>query len=150
MSVCRVLQDSATCGTLDPVMHAYAMYGPWVRWPLDPEFVPFTCALTAALCGKPVLMEEFGGCTALPGRGSHVWRWMVNRFPRSQFMASEEAMAKYVAAVLPRLVAVGATCLPASRATHLLTTSAPIAGATPGKYHSLAPPRRRRRGAAAS
>ncbi len=91
------------------VMHAYAMYGPWVRWPLDPEFVPFTCALTSALCGKPVLMEEFGGCTAGPGRNSHTWRWMANRWPQAQFMAGEEAMAEYLAAVLPRLVAVGAT-----------------------------------------
>src|SRR5579859_2417479 len=91
------------------VMHAYPMYGPLARGPLDPDFVPFTCALTAALCGKPVLMEEFGGCTALPGRDSHVWRWLANRFPRSQFMAGEEALAEYLAVVLPRLVAVGAT-----------------------------------------
>ena len=91
------------------VMHAYPMYGPMARSPLDPDFVPFTCALTAALCGKPVLMEEFGGCTAPPGRASHRWRWLANRFPRAQFMASEEAMAEYLAAVLPRLVSVGAT-----------------------------------------
>jgi endo-1,4-beta-mannosidase len=92
------------------VMHAYPMYGrPVARGPLDPEFVPFTCALTQALCGKPVLMEEFGGCTAPPGRGSYVWRWLANRALRSQFMASEEDMAEYLKAVLPRLVAVGAT-----------------------------------------
>jgi endo-1,4-beta-mannosidase len=91
------------------VMHAYPMYGMLARSPLDPDFVPFTCALTAALCGKPVLMEEFGGCTAPPGRGSYMWRWLANHLPRVQFMASEEAMAEYLVGVLPRLVAVGAT-----------------------------------------
>jgi endo-1,4-beta-mannosidase len=91
------------------VMHAYPMYVPWARDPLDPDFVPFTCALTAALSGKPVLMEEFGGCTALPGQPSHIMTWTAPEGPRSQFMASEEALAEYLAAVLPRLVAVGAT-----------------------------------------
>jgi endo-1,4-beta-mannosidase len=91
------------------VMHAYPMYGWVARSPLDPDFVPFTCALTTALCGKPVLMEEFGGPTAPPGRGSYMWRWLANRFPRIQFMAGEEAMAEYLAGVLPRLVSVGAT-----------------------------------------
>jgi endo-1,4-beta-mannosidase len=91
------------------VMHAYPMYVPWARDPLDPDFVPFTCALTAALSGKPVLMEEFGGCTAPPGQASHVMHWTAPEGKRSQFMASEEALAEYLAAVLPRLVAVGAT-----------------------------------------
>src|SRR5262249_12004353 len=44
------------------VMHGYPMYVPWARSPLDPDFVPFTCALTSALCGKPTLAEEWGGC----------------------------------------------------------------------------------------
>jgi endo-1,4-beta-mannosidase len=91
------------------VMHAYPMYVPWARDPLDPDFVPFTCALTAALSGKPVLMEEFGGCTAAPGQPSHVMHWTTPDGPRTQFMASEEALAEYLAAVLPRLVDVGAT-----------------------------------------
>ncbi len=91
------------------VMHAYPMYGWPTRPPLDVDLVPFTCALTTALCGKPVLMEEFGGCTAPPGRGSFRLWWLANRLPRSQFMAGEEALAEHLAAVLPRLVAVGAT-----------------------------------------
>ncbi len=57
------------------VMHSYPMYTPWARKPLDPDFVPFTCALTAALAGKPVLMEEFGGPTAQPGEPSHMMKW---------------------------------------------------------------------------
>ena len=57
------------------VMHSYPMYVPIARHPLDPDFVPFTCAVTAALCGKPVLMEEFGGCTVGPGEPSQVWEW---------------------------------------------------------------------------
>lgn len=90
------------------VMHAYPMYTPWARGPLDPDFVPYTCALTAALSGKPVLMEEFGGCTAPPDQPSQVWEWELLGRPRKQFMASEADLAAYLAAVLPRLVEVGA------------------------------------------
>ena len=57
------------------VMHAYPMYTPWARGPLDPELVPFSCALTSALCGKPTLMEEWGGPTLPPGEASRVITW---------------------------------------------------------------------------
>ncbi len=91
------------------VMHAYPMYVNWARHPLDPDVVPFACALTSALCGKPTLMEEFGGCTA-PDRGaSQMWEWTAYGQPRQQFMASEEDMAQYFEAVLPKLIEVGAT-----------------------------------------
>jgi endo-1,4-beta-mannosidase len=92
------------------VMHSYPMYTEWARDPLDPDLAPFTCALVEALCGKPVLMEEWGGCTTAPGKPSEVWRWEGFRGrPMQQFMASEDDMAAYVEAVLPRLVKVGAT-----------------------------------------
>ncbi len=91
------------------VMHSYPMYSPFSTQPLDPEFVPFTCALTSALSGKPTLMEEFGGCTTGPGRASEVWEWTAYGEPRTQFMASEEDLATYLQEVLPRLVQVGAT-----------------------------------------
>lgn len=91
------------------VMHAYPMYLSWARHPLDPDLVPFACALTSALCGKPVLAEEWGGCTAPPGEPSQTWRWTCCGEEREQFMAAEEDLAGYVAAVLPRLVASGAT-----------------------------------------
>lgn len=91
------------------VMHSYPMYTPWAQGPLDPDFVPFTCALTSALCGKPTLMEEFGGCTTAPGQPSDYWEWTRYGQPMRQFMAAEDALAEYLAAVLPRLVAVGAT-----------------------------------------
>lgn len=91
------------------VMHSYPMYMPWAREPLDVDFVPFTCALTSALSGKPTLMEEFGGCTNSPGEPSAVWEWTAYGRPRTQFMASEEALAGYFEQVLPRLVEVGAT-----------------------------------------
>lgn len=91
------------------VMHAYPMYSPWAREPLDPDYVPFTVALTASLCGKQVLMEEFGGCTAPEGKQSFVWEWAYGGKKRSQFMASEEDLAEYLAQVLPRLVQIGAT-----------------------------------------
>jgi endo-1,4-beta-mannosidase len=91
------------------VMHGYPMYVDWADGPLDPNFVPFLCALTSALCGKPTLMEEFGGCTEAPGRSSSVWEWTAYGKPRRQFMASEEELAAYVERVLPGLIEVGAT-----------------------------------------
>lgn len=91
------------------VMHGYPMYTPWANGPLDPDFVPYLCALTSALSGKPTMMEEFGGCTTAPGQPSATWEWTAYGQPRSQFMASEEALAEYIAAVLPRLVEVGST-----------------------------------------
>ena len=90
------------------VMHAYPMYAPLARNPLDPDFVPFTCAVTAALCGKPVLMEEFGGCTVAPGEPSQVWEWQSYDLHKKQFMASEEDLAEFLRQTLPRLVQVGA------------------------------------------
>ncbi len=90
------------------VMHSYPMYMSELTGnPLDPDFVPFTCALTAAISEKPVLMEEFGGCTAPPGKESFEWEWTSYGRETKQFMASEEALAEYFAAVLPRLVDVG-------------------------------------------
>jgi endo-1,4-beta-mannosidase len=91
------------------VMHSYPMYSPWAREPLDTDYVPFTCALVSALCGKPTLMEEFGGCTALPGEASYYMEWMAYDEPRRQFMASENDLAAYLAAALPKLVEVGAS-----------------------------------------
>jgi endo-1,4-beta-mannosidase len=91
-----------------PVMHGYPMYVDWADGPLDPDFVPFLCALTAALCGRPALMEEFGGPTAAPGVPSSVWKWPGYGVPRQQYVPSEEAFAAYVEQVLPRLVGVGA------------------------------------------
>lgn len=92
-----------------PVMHGYPMYADWSAAPLDADFVPFLCALTTALCGKPTLMEEFGGCTAGPGQPSSFWEWTRYGKPFRQFMASEEDLADYVGKVLPALVEVGAT-----------------------------------------
>lgn len=90
-------------------MHAYPMYTPFVRHPLDPDFVPFTCTLTTALSGKPTLMEEWGGCTTAPNKPSEIWEWTAYGEPQEQFMASEEALADYVEQVLPKLLEVGAT-----------------------------------------
>lgn len=92
-----------------PVMHAYPMYTEWVRGPLDPDHVPFMTALTAHLAGKPALMEEFGGCTNLPGQPSATWEWDSYGHRRKQFMASEEDFADYIRQVLPNLHASGAT-----------------------------------------
>jgi endo-1,4-beta-mannosidase len=91
------------------VMHSYPIYVPWAIDPLDPDFVPFTCALTAALAGKPVLMEEFGGCTAGPGEPSHLMKWESHGQMREIFMSSEEALAEFLRLTLPRLQVSGAT-----------------------------------------
>ena len=52
-------------------MHAYPLYCDAARSFLDPELVPFSCALTAELAatGRPTLMHEFGICTAPRGSG---------------------------------------------------------------------------------
>jgi endo-1,4-beta-mannosidase len=92
------------------VMHSYPMYTPWARKPLDPDFVPFTCAVTSALSGKPVLMEEFGGCTAQPGEPSHTMKWTeTNGHEREQFMAGEEDFAEFLSLTIPKLQHSGAT-----------------------------------------
>ncbi|MGA2112589.1 MAG: glycoside hydrolase family 2 TIM barrel-domain containing protein [Anaerolineales bacterium] len=90
------------------VMHGYPMYADWSVGPLDPDFVPFLCALTSALCGKPTLMQEFGGCTAPQGQPASALEWTGYGQPLRQFMASEEGLAAYVEEVLPKLVEVGA------------------------------------------
>jgi endo-1,4-beta-mannosidase len=92
------------------VMHSYPMYSDWSRKPLDPDYVPFTCAVTAALSGKPVLMEEFGGCTAQPGEPSHIMKWTeTNGRAREQFMAGEEDFAEFLSLTIPKLLDSGAT-----------------------------------------
>src|SRR4030065_2223224 len=93
------------------VIHAYPMYSEGLaRSPLDPDFVPFTCALTAALSGKPVLMEEFGGCTARPGEATYTMKWTeTNGRAREQFMASEEDFAEFLSLTIPKLHDSGAT-----------------------------------------
>jgi endo-1,4-beta-mannosidase len=90
------------------VMHAYPIYANFGTVPLDPDAVPFATALTAALSGKPVVMEEFGACTAPPGQGTTTWQWQALGQSWSQLMVSEEALAEHLALVLPRLVEVGA------------------------------------------
>ena len=89
-------------------MHAYPMYTDWAAGPLDPDFVPFSCALTSALCGKPTLMEEFGGCTVPPWSPARIWEWLCYGQTRKQFMASEYDLAAYVEQVLDGLLDVGA------------------------------------------
>lgn len=91
------------------VMHGYPMYADWARGPLDPDFVPFLCMLTSALCGKPTLMEEFGGPTTAPGEPAAVWEWARHGKPYRQYAPSEAGLSAYVEGVLPRLVEVGAT-----------------------------------------
>jgi endo-1,4-beta-mannosidase len=92
------------------VMHGYPMYVDWSRDELDADFMPFLCALVAALARKPCLAEEWGGCTNPDADESTVWEWTsYGGETRTQFMAGESVLAEHVEAVLPRLVQVGAT-----------------------------------------
>lgn len=94
----------------DDVMHAYPLYSEFARSFLDPELVPFSCALAAGLSGnrRAPLMQEFGLCTAprsVPGET------IVDDFlgqPRAQYLASEDEGASYYEDVLNRLVETGA------------------------------------------
>jgi endo-1,4-beta-mannosidase len=101
--------DQVAKATDISVMHGYSIYHPLARFPLDPDFVPFTCCLTAALAQRPVLYEEFGVNTCWPDQPSH-WKtvktWDGDK--RRIYFASEEDAAMYYAAVLPKLQMVGA------------------------------------------
>ena len=94
----------------EDVMHAYPLYSASARSPLDPELVPFACALTAGLAGtgRPVLMQEFGLPTAPPQRpGGTITDDFLGQ-ARPQYLASEEEAAAYYEAVLEGLVRTGA------------------------------------------
>ena len=94
----------------DDVMHAYPLYSEYARSFLDPELVPFSCALTTALSGRnrPSLMQEFGLCTAPNGAsGCCITDDFLGR-TRTQYLASEAEGATYYESVVNRLVQTGA------------------------------------------
>ena len=91
-------------------MHAYPLYCEVAKGFLDPELVPFSCALTAELAatGRAPLMHEFGICTAPKGsRGLTITDDFLGR-PLPQYLASEEEGAHYYEEVLERLAVTGA------------------------------------------
>jgi endo-1,4-beta-mannosidase len=91
-------------------MHAYPLYCDAARSFLDPELVPFACALTSELAGRGrrTLMHEFGICTTAAGNpGVSIIDDFLGR-PLPQYLASEEEGARYYAQVLERLAATGA------------------------------------------
>ena len=95
----------------EDVMHAYPLYSKFARSFLDPEIVPFACALTASLsgAGRRALMQEFGLCTAPPGSPG---RTITDDFlgqQTPQYLASEEEQATYYEAVLEGLLESGAS-----------------------------------------
>lgn len=97
--------------TLDEdVMHAYPLYSEYARSFLDPELVPFACALTAQLSGqrRPPLMQEFGLCMAPKGStGISIVDDFLGQ-PRKQYLASEDEGATYYESVITRLAQTGA------------------------------------------
>jgi len=94
----------------EDVMHAYPLYYEGARGFLDPELVPFSCALTAGLSssGRATLMQEFGLCTAAPAVAGHTITDDFLGHGRTQYLASEDEAAAYYAAVLEGLVRTGA------------------------------------------
>ena len=94
----------------DDVMHAYPLYCTTARSFLDPELVPFSCALTAGLArtGRKTLMQEFGLCTAPQGSPGITITDDFLGNPLSQYLASEEEAATYYSEVLERLFSTGA------------------------------------------
>jgi endo-1,4-beta-mannosidase len=103
------IDDLASVADED-VMHAYPLYCNSARSFLDPELVPFSCALTAGLAGsgRPPLMQEFGLCTAPPGAPGQTITDDFLGQARSQYLASEDEAATYFDAVLDGLVRTGA------------------------------------------
>ncbi|MEX1344231.1 MAG: hypothetical protein AB1Z63_06135, partial [Candidatus Limnocylindrales bacterium] len=101
--------DQVFAGADFAVMHTYPIYANFGVGALDPDTVPFATALTAALSGRPAMMEEFGACTAPPGSDTTTWRWQTATRDFEQIMLSEEALAEHLEEVLPRLVEIGAT-----------------------------------------
>ena len=94
----------------EDMMHAYPLYSTSARHFLDPELVPFSCALTSALAarGRRTLMQEFGLCTAPRGSAGISITDDFLGTPRKQYLASEDEGAEYYDAVMSRLVATGA------------------------------------------
>ena len=94
----------------EDVMHAYPLYSQYARSFLDPELVPFACALTAGLAGKgrAPLMQEFGLCTAPKGSDGITITDNFLGQPRTQYLASEAEGAAYYEATVTRLAANGA------------------------------------------
>lgn len=93
----------------EDVMHAYPLYSSVARSFLDPELVPFSCALTSGLTGsgRPTLMQEFGLCTAPRGSAGYSFTDDFLGNPLAQYLASEEEGATYYRATLERLVETG-------------------------------------------
>ena len=94
----------------EDLMHAYPLYSRAARSFLDPELVPFSCALTAGLAGtgRAPLMQEFGLCTAPPGVAGHSYLDDFLGQAKTQYLASEEEGATYYREVTNRLIATGA------------------------------------------
>jgi len=98
--------DRLFAGADMAVMHAYPIYANFGAAALDADTVPFATALTAALSGKPTMMEEFGACTAPPGSDTTTWEWQSLGQTSRQIMLSEQVLAEHLEQVLPRLVEV--------------------------------------------
>jgi len=107
---CNMRVDDLGAVADEDLMHAYPLYSDVARSFLDPELVPFSCALTAALAGtgRRPLMHEFGLCTAPFGSPGEIIAddFLGKALP--QYLASEEEAATYYEEVMVRLMQTGA------------------------------------------
>ena len=92
-------------------MHAYPLYCDVAKGFLDPELVPFACALTAELAAsRPRATRCTSSASARPPPaqpGVTITDDFLGQ-PRAQYLASEEEGARYYGEVLERLAATGA------------------------------------------
>ncbi len=88
-------------------MHGYSIYASWAKSPLDSDVCPFLNIVTESLGGKPVLFEEFGVCTAPPGRPSGYVDIATRAGTLHQYFAAEDEAATYYEEVLEKLWAAG-------------------------------------------
>lgn len=96
---------SDAAGVLDFLcMHGYPNYSKVVSNPLDADYVPFCNLLTQSLGKNPVLFEEFGIPTTLPGEGSRYIEVEESTSGTSKpYLASEEEAAEYYRSTLENL-----------------------------------------------
>lgn len=89
-------------------VHPYPFYSCIARRPLDTDFVLYVNALAESLAGGPVLVQEFGCCTAAPGDVGHEIDDDFDGQIRPQYLASQDEQAQYLDLLLHGLYEAGA------------------------------------------
>ena len=89
-------------------MHGYPGYSQVVGDPIDADYVAFCNLLTQSLGNKPILFEEFGIPTTLPGHGSEYIEVKHSTSGTTRpYLMSEEEAAEYYKRPLENLHQIG-------------------------------------------